>query len=105
MNIRELIKKHFELENEVCSDEGLASMLMFETESVTNGETDNHRWYSITPKVAKLCDVFVSFYQVHADGDNDWYDCVMPCEILDGAKVVEQRTRTVVETYYVPVDE
>lgn len=97
--IRELLKEEFKIEGEI-SERELACLLMFETKEVKSGATDNHRWYSLEDVVVKVAGEFVDTYRVHADGDNCWSDCVEPKSILDDAKIVQEKTRTITETYY-----
>jgi hypothetical protein len=101
--VRELLIEEFINEGEETSDRELAALLMCETEIVHTGVSDNHRWYSRTPCVAKVGEVFISFHDIAADGDNCWDDCVEPKSILDDSRIVERKTRTIEEVYYTPI--
>jgi len=61
--------------------------------------TDQHRWYIRQDVVTEINGIFIKYTDYIITGDNGMADMDLEYD-LDAARIVQKKTREVIETYY-----
>ena len=85
--------------NKNIDDDVLIEIICEGSEVWISPDIDMHRWYGRQCTVVELEGVFIEFNQYIITGDNGMGDMDLEYN-LDDFKIVQQKQRTIVETYY-----